>query len=413
MTDTMIDDLLDELVPGVEPLPDWAGVLRRARRSSRRHFAAAVFAVALILVPTAFAVGGNVLDWFHGKPATSAVKQQFVKFNAEMQALAKFSVRNGFRRKAPVAVAGKAHGVILLKAPGATIYLWAAPRRGGGACSLTQVELANGHAFSSSACDEGHPAPGTLTYGEMGGQELTAGNLLSGRAIGATTVVVHLSDHSTLRLPVVEGFFISLAPRHTHPLEIDSFAGSKRIALFTYPGGTTQVGAAERKQLTHVSAAGAPLLLPRGNARTAKLEARGFLPVAHVLAVRDGRRYIRLTRKHGSPCYAIGPVAAKWPVATRLCGTAAAAYVGATYFPSYLAPILDFSIHGPSHLVRVGGIAADGITRVVVKDREGRGLVWLPVRDNVYDSGAKPLPAAAVQLAAEDAKGRVLATVPR
>lgn len=77
------------------------------------------------------------------------------------------------------------------------------------------------------------------------------------------------------------------------------------------------------------------------------------------------------------------------------------------------APILDFSIHGPSHLVRVGGIAADGITRVVVKDREGRGLVWLPVRDNVYDSGAKPLPAAAVQLAAEDAKGRVLATVPR
>jgi hypothetical protein len=35
------------------------------------------------------------------------------------------------------------------------------------------------------------------------------------------------------------------------------------------------------------------------------------------------------------------------------------------------------------------------------------------VKDNVYDSGARPLPDAAVQLAAEDARGRVLATVPR
>jgi len=413
MTDAMIDDLLDELVPAVEPLPDWAGVLRKARRSRRRHLAAAVIAVALIVVPTSLAVGGNVLDWFHGKPATPEVKQQFVKFDAQAQAFAKYSAKQGFHRRAPIAIASKAHGVIALKVKGAKIYLWAAPERGGGACSLTQVLLDTGHAFSSSTCDEQALSPRTLRYSTMGAQELDAGILLTGRAIGANSVVVHLSDRSTLRLPVVEGFFVGLIPRQTHPLEIDSFAGSKRLALFTYPGGTVQIGAVERALLTHVSAVGSPLDLPTGNPRTATLEARGFSAVARVLAVRDGRRYIRLTRAHGKPCYAIGPVAAAWPVASRLCGTASAAYVGATGFPSYLAPILDFSTHGPSHLVRVGGIAADGITRVVVRDREGRGLAWLPVKDNVYDSGAKPLPDAAVQLAAEDARGRVLATVPR
>jgi hypothetical protein len=413
MTDAIIDDLLDELVPAVEPLPDWAGVVRRARRSRRRHVAIAVFATALIVVPTALAVGGNVLDWFHGKPATPEVKQQFVKFDAQMQAFAKFSAKQGFHRKAPIAIASKAHGVIALRVDGAKIYLWAAPERGGGACSLAQVMLDTGHTLSSSSCDEQALSPRTLRYSTMGAQELPAGNLLTGRAIGAGSVVVHLSDRSTLRLPVVEGFFVGLIPLHTHPLEIESFAGSKRLARFVYPGGTVQLGALERARLAHVSAVGSPLDLPASDPRTARLEARGFSAVVQVIAVRGGRRYIRLTRTNGRPCYAIGTVAAARPVATWLCGTASAAYVGATDFPSPVAPILDFSTHGPSHLTRVGGIAADGIARVVVKDREGRGLVWLPVKDNVYDSGATPLPGAAVQLAAEDARGRVLATVPR
>jgi hypothetical protein len=419
MTDDTIDDLLDELVPGVEPLPDWAGVLRRARRSRRRHVAAAIVVSAFVVVPTAVAVGGNILDWFHGKPAPPAVKQQFVKFDAQAQALAAFAAKNGFHRKAPLAIASKAHGVMALEVSGAKIYLWAAPERGGGACSLLQVLLAAGGSLYSSDCDPQAPLRRTFRYSTMGAQALRAGNLLTGRAIGASSVVVHLSNRSTLTLPVVEGFFVGVVPRRTHPIELDSMAGSKRLALLTFPGGTTQVDASERARLTRVSAAGSPLRLPPGNSRTAKLVARGYLPIVRVLAVRDGRRYLRLASAHGKPCYAIGPVAAAWPVATRLCGTAAAAYAGALYFPSYLAPILDFSTRGPtasgtnSHLVRVGGIAADDITRVVVKDREGRGLVWLPVKDNVYDSGATPLPDAAVQLAAEDAHGRVLATVPR
>lgn len=58
-------------------------------------------------------------------------------------------------------------------------------------------------------------------------------------------------------------------------------------------------------------------------------------------------------------------------------------------------------------------IAADGVSRVVVKDREGRGLLWPPIRDNVYDSGTMPVPADAVQLDAQDAQGRTVVHIPR
>ena len=92
---------------------------------------------------------------------------------------------------------------------------------------------------------------------------------------------------------------------------------------------------------------------------------------------------------------------------------------GTPRFPSADNPLLDMSTVGATsnnrtmRFFHVGGIAADGVARVVVKDREGRGLLWLPVRDNVYDSGTTPLPAGAVQLDAQDAKGQTVARVPR
>jgi hypothetical protein len=92
---------------------------------------------------------------------------------------------------------------------------------------------------------------------------------------------------------------------------------------------------------------------------------------------------------------------------------------GTPRFPSVDNPLLDMSTVGATRnrprirFLRVGGIAADGVARVVVKDREGRGLLWLPVRGNVYDSGTTPVPAGSTQLDAQDMSGHTVARVPR
>ena len=106
-----------------------------------------------------------------------------------------------------------------------------------------------------------------------------------------------------------------------------------------------------------------------------------------------------------------------WLCAAMMIGEIVGA--GTPRFPSVDNPLLDMSTVGATRnrqtmrYLYVGGIAADGVARVVVKDREGRGLLWLPVRDNVYDSGTMPVPASAVQLDAQDAQGRTVARVPR
>src|SRR4029077_1009273 len=49
MTETRIDELLDELVPVVEPRSDgWEDVLERARTSRRRYSAVVIVALALL-----------------------------------------------------------------------------------------------------------------------------------------------------------------------------------------------------------------------------------------------------------------------------------------------------------------------------------------------------------------------------
>lgn len=54
MNDAMLDDLLDDLVPKVDQLPDWPSVMQRARRGHRRRVALAIavaVAAALAVAP--------------------------------------------------------------------------------------------------------------------------------------------------------------------------------------------------------------------------------------------------------------------------------------------------------------------------------------------------------------------------
>lgn len=413
MSEAYLDDRLDELVPSPVVRADWADVLRRARRTRRRYAVALALAAALVVVPTAIAFGGKLADWFRGKPAPPSIRQDFVRFNASMEQMSAAGAKAGFVRKAPHAIAARAHGVLALRTADGPVYLWVAPRRGGGVCWLVQLAAAK-WAGVSATCDETWPVKQRLSF-EFGTTIYSSEQLISGRALGgAASVVVNLSDGETTRLPVVEGLFMGAVPKHVHPLVVASYdATGKRVASFgTLAGATAQLSPPERRALSRVSTRGTPFPLPVHDRFVRHLIAGGYEPTAVLLATRAGRNYFRLPLRNGLSAYGTGRVGLPSGVG-EILGTRA------PRFPSVGNPLLDMSTAGATRsrpamrYLHIGGIAADGVARVVVKDREGRGLLWLPVRDNVYDSVAAPVPVGAAQIVAEDAQGETVARIPR
>ena len=138
MTETRIDELLDEHVPAFEPrLDGWEDVLARAHTTRRRYAALAVAALALLLVPTAVALRGQIAELFQGTPAPPAVSTSFEGLNRFADA----TIRAGFARQAPHADVSKAHGVIEIQTADGPQDLWAAPNDEGGVCWF--IDFAN------------------------------------------------------------------------------------------------------------------------------------------------------------------------------------------------------------------------------------------------------------------------------
>ena len=211
-----------------------------------------------MVVPTAVALGGRIAGWFEGKPAPPAVRQDFVQFNAAMT-MSAYLARSGFARKTPQAVAARAHGVLALRTADGPVYLWAAPRRGGGSCWLLQLG-----SLTNAACDQTWPSSERLTFDTFGGT-LISGQFIYGRALGgAARVVVDLSDGERTTLPVAEGLFMGAIPKHVHALEVAAYdaSGKRLVAFGTLAGGTAPLSAPERRALSRVSARGKPYPLP-------------------------------------------------------------------------------------------------------------------------------------------------------
>jgi hypothetical protein len=413
MTEAYLDDLLDEFVPPPLARADWEDVLGRARRDRRRLALIVAVLTALVIVPTALAFGGRLADWFEGKPAPASIRQDFVGFNADMQKMAVGTAKAGLVRKAPQAIAARAHGVLALETADGPVYLWAAPRRGGGICWLTQLVAAKRLAVLS--CDEAWPLTRRLTFQTYGTVFYPSEQFIIGRVFGgAASVMVALSDGETTKLPVVEGLFVGAYPKHVHPLKIAAYntAGARVATFGTLAGGATAFLPAERRALSRVSAHGTPFPLPLHNRFAHGLVASGYKRTAILLATRAGRNYFRLPLTNGQSAFGIGQVGLPSGVG-EIIGA------GTPRFPSVDNPLLDMSTVGATRnrprirFLHVGGIAADGVARVVVKDREGRGLLWLPVHGNVYDSGTTSVPAGSTQLDAQDTSGHTVARVPR
>ena len=130
--------------------------------------------------------------------------------------------------------------------------------------------------------------------------------------------------------------------------------------------------------LSLVSNQGHSIVLPP-DARTIRgLHARDVT----LLGIRGRRAFFRLTRASGETCYASGPADSARRLGLVICPR--------NGFPSQDQPILDFSTFEISrdapqpHLIRLEGVAVDGVVSVAVAASNGATIARSAVRANVY-----------------------------
>ena len=238
MTEPLIDQLLDEHVPAFEPRSDgWDDVLARAHTTRRRFAAMLVAAVALLLVPAAFALRGQITDLFEGAPAPPAVSTSFEANNK----VADMATQKGFGARFPYADVSKAHGVIRIQTADGPQELWAAPNDQGGVCwfiDYANDPAPNGVKVGSGGCDTSAFARPPADIGFEGPVwEITHPSLytVDGRVnVDAATVQVAFADGSTMTLPVVEGLFLGSLERNVKVTQVTAFdANGNQVAQMT------------------------------------------------------------------------------------------------------------------------------------------------------------------------------------
>jgi hypothetical protein len=127
-----------------------------------------------------------------------------------------------------------------------------------------------------------------------------------------------------------------------------------------------------------------------------------------LLRTAGDRSYYRLEDTDRT-CYGSGPASERGKLGVLVCPSQS--------FPSAEMPLLDFSVleatraNAQPRLVRVEGIAADGVADVVLLDSDGGEVGRQPVSGNVYRFDS--VPASARVVAAEDSDGDTVALLDR
>jgi hypothetical protein len=177
---------------------------------SRKPLIAAV-ALALVATPAALAFGSRLVDLFEGTPASPAVQGAYTTFNGRLTA----AIERGFSSAQPADVS-QIHGVIAVQtSKGDLLDLWSAPEQGGGACyllELTKPVAPDTSFFPTSGCNPETPTntPYSTNISYSRYWKLNGPLVISGYTYNnAASVEIDLADGSTLRLPVVERYFLA------------------------------------------------------------------------------------------------------------------------------------------------------------------------------------------------------------
>jgi hypothetical protein len=235
MTESRIDDLLDELVPPFSSSADsWDDVLARVRVNRSRYTVLAVAALALLLVPTAVALRGRISDLFQGAPAPPAVTTSFEGNNK----IADLATQKGFGGKFPRVDVSRIRGVLEIQTPDGPQDVWAAPNDQGGTCwyvDWANDPAPNGVQPGYGTCDTG---PRTGSIGTSYWWELphsTLKTLFALVDVRADRAIVELKDGSSRTVPVVEGALLASFDQDAQLARITAHDGNDRVATWEAP----------------------------------------------------------------------------------------------------------------------------------------------------------------------------------
>jgi hypothetical protein len=232
MTESRIDDLLDDLVPPFAPAADgWDDVCARAHATRSRCAVLAVAALALLLVPTAVALRGRISDLFQGTPAPPAVTTSFEGNNQ----IADMATQKGFGDKFPHVDLSRIRGVLEIQTPDGPQDVWAAPNERGGTCwfvDWADDPAPNGDQPGYGTCDTGEHS-GSIGMGYTWGYTHPTLRTLFGQVYPpADRVVVELRDGSTRTLPVVEGVFLGSFDKDAELAHITAYDGNDQVGTW-------------------------------------------------------------------------------------------------------------------------------------------------------------------------------------
>ncbi len=232
MTETRIDDLLDELVPPFTPDGrGWHDVLERARRTRMRYVAVGIAVAALALVPTAVALSGKVADLFEGTPAPPAVTTSFEANNK----IADLATQKGFGDKFPHLDVSRIRGLLEIQTADGPQDVWAAPNELGGTCwfvDWTNDAAPNGVQPGEGSCDRGEPRRSIAVDYGWNATHPTLNTLFGLADPRANRVVVELEDGSRHPAGVVGGVFLASFDKDAQLERIVAYDGNDQVATW-------------------------------------------------------------------------------------------------------------------------------------------------------------------------------------
>lgn len=127
-----------------------------------------------------------------------------------------------------------------------------------------------------------------------------------------------------------------------------------------------------------------------------------------LLGTQGGDSFYRLDRFTGPACYALGPASVAVTVGIVVCPSPST-------FPSASEPVLDLSVWGMNkgdaaiHLMKLDGVAADGVRSIRLSDAAGKTVASVPVVGNVFSATVSST--AAVHEDGLDSTGAVVSRV--
>jgi hypothetical protein len=223
MSESVLAEAFDRLVPPLGLEPDWEDVLERATaplpllRNRRVWYALAAAAVLLgLLVSPAFGLGERLVDFFTGAPAPKPVKHE-LSFGTNVSN-SKVDELMHSRVNSKV-LTGQARGLMEAATSAGLLRIWGAPTSDGGLCTY-MVLLGASHGWLE--CNTPDPKVGSMIGGadarSAGGKTV---RYVSGQAQEEiASVELRLADGSTRRVRMVRPFFFRALQSGEQPVAL-------------------------------------------------------------------------------------------------------------------------------------------------------------------------------------------------